>query len=374
MGTGREPETQAAEYMARALALAERGFGLAPPNPVVGALLVKDGRVVGEGWHEGPGSPHAEMAAISAAGGDARGATLYTTLEPCAHHGRTPPCAPAIVDAGVTEVIVAALDPNPVVDGRGIRSLRDSSLRVTEGLLQEPAERMNAGFAKHVRTGLPYVTLKLAASLDGKTAARDGSSRWITGEDARHDAHRLRARSGAIVVGAGTVVADDPSLSVRLDGFRGRQPLRVVVDGRGRIPRSVAIFDRSAPTLVATTASAPAEVRREWEDAGAEVVVMENGRERMVPLRKLVELLGKRDVQDVLIEGGPTIAWAVVEGRLVDRMVLYFAPKLIGGERAPGILDGAGIPDISEAISLTVTDVTWMGDDLKVVADVHGDR
>ena len=374
METGREPETEAVEYMARALALAERGLGLAPPNPLVGALLVKDGRVVGEGWHEGPGSPHAEMAAIAAAGKHARGASLYTTLEPCAHHGRTPPCAPAIVEAGVSEVVVAAVDPNPVVDGRGLRWLRNAGLPVKEGVLREAADRVNAGFMKHVRTGLPCVTVKLAASLDGKTAARDGSSRWITGELARQDAHRLRAHSGAIVVGAGTVLADDPSLTVRLDGYRGRQPVRVVIDGRGRTPRTAAVLDGTGQTVMATTPEAPVNVRREWEDAGAEVVVMENGQDGLFPLRKLVELLGKRDVQDVLVEGGPTVAWAVVEAGLVDRLVLYFAPKLIGGTQAPGITGGTGIPTIAEAISLTIRDVVRLGDDLKVEADVHRDR
>ncbi|HEX2089823.1 MAG TPA: bifunctional diaminohydroxyphosphoribosylaminopyrimidine deaminase/5-amino-6-(5-phosphoribosylamino)uracil reductase RibD [Actinomycetota bacterium] len=374
MDRGREPGTQAAEYMARALALAERGLGLAPPNPLVGALLLKDGRVVGEGWHEGPGSPHAEMAAIAAAGDAARGATLYTTLEPCGHHGRTPPCAPAIVEAGVAEVVVAAVDPNPVVDGRGLRYLRDAGLRVVDGVLQERAEHMNAGFAKHVRTGLPYVTLKLAASLDGKTAARDGSSRWITGEEARRDAHWLRARSGAIVVGAGTVLADDPSLTVRLDEYRGRQPVRVVIDGRGRTPPTAAVLDGSAPTVIATTPAAPVQVRRDWEAAGVEVILIENGDEASLPLRRLIELLGKRDVQDVLIEGGPTVAWAVVEAGLVDRLVLYLSPKLIGGTEAPGITGGSGIPNIAEAIPLTIRDVTRIGDDLKVVADVHRDR
>ncbi|MDP8955427.1 MAG: bifunctional diaminohydroxyphosphoribosylaminopyrimidine deaminase/5-amino-6-(5-phosphoribosylamino)uracil reductase RibD [Actinomycetota bacterium] len=374
METGREPDTQATDYMARALALAERGLGLAPPNPLVGALLVNGGEVVGEGWHEGPGSPHAEMAAIAGAGEAARGATLYTTLEPCAHHGRTPPCAPAIVEAGVAEVVAASVDRNPVVDGRGIRYLRDAGVRVREGVRRGPAERLNAGFAKHVRTGLPYVTLKLAASLDGKTAARDGSSRWITGEEARHDVHRLRAKSGAIVVGVGTVVSDDPSLTVRLDGFRGRPPLRVVVDGRGRTPRRAAVLDGAAPTLIATTPAAPVERRSEWESAGAEVVVIEDGQAGTFPLKKLIELLGKRDVQDVLIEGGSTLAWAVVEAGLADGVVFYLAPKLIGGDQAPGIMGGTGVSNIAEAIPLSIVEVRRIGGDLKVVADVHGNR
>ncbi len=374
METGREPETEAADYMARALALAERGFGLAPPNPFVGAVLVKDGQVVGEGWHEGPGSPHAEMAGLAAAGERARGATLYTTLEPCAHHGRTPPCAPTIAEAGVTEVVVASIDPNPVVDGRGMRFLREAGVHATEGVLREPAERLNAGFMKHVRTGLPFVTLKMAASLDGKIAARDGSSKWITGEDSRLDVHRLRAQSGAIVVGAGTVLVDDPSLTVRLDGYRGRPPLRVVVDGRGRVPRNAAVLDGAAPTLIATTPASPSDARGAWEEAGVEVVVMEDADDAAFPLQPLVELLGKRDIQNVLIEGGSTVAWRAVEERLVDRLALYLGPKLIGGESAPGVLGGAGISSISEAIPLTVIDVTRMGEDLKVVADVHRDR
>ena len=374
MDMGRDPTPEAARHMARALALAERGLGLAPPNPFVGAVLVKNGRVVGEGWHEGPGSPHAEMAAIAAAGEEARGSALYTTLEPCAHHGRTPPCAPAIVEAGVSEVVVASPDPNPVVDGRGIRWLRDAGIPVVEGVLREPAERLNAGFGRHVRTGLPYVTLKLAASLDGKTAARDRSSRWITGEAARRDVHLLRAQSGAIVVGAGTVVADNPSLTVRLEGYRGRPPVRVVVDGRGRTPPDAAVFDDAAPTLVATTPVAAADVRRRWESAGAEVVVMEDGADGSLPLQRLIELLGKRDVQNVLIEGGSTLAGAVVEAGLADRVVFYLAPKLLGGGDAPGILGGSGASNVTDAIRLTVTEYGQIGEDLKVVADVHRDR
>ena len=369
-----ERANEAAQYMARALELAELGLGLAPPNPFVGALLVKNGDIVGEGWHEGPGSPHAEMAAIAAAGERARGATLYTTLEPCAHHGRTPPCAPAIVEAGVKEVVLATIDPNPVVDGRGIRFLREAGVGVVEGMLRAPAERLNAGFMKHVRTGLPLVTLKMGASLDGKIAARDGSSRWITGEDARLDAHRLRAQSGAIVVGAGTVMADDPALTVRLDGYRGRQPLRVVVDGQGRTPANARVLDAAAPTLIATTPASPSHMRSAWEETGAEVVVMEDAEDGVFPLHRLVELLGKRDVQSVLIEGGAAVAWSAIEARLVDRLVVYLAPKLIGGEAAPGILGGPGVPNISEAVSVTVTEVSRIGDDVKVEADVHRDR
>ena len=360
--------------MTRALALAERGVGLAPPNPLVGAVLVKDGRIVGEGWHEGPGTPHAEMAAMAAAGEDARGATLYTTLEPCAHQGRTPPCAPAIVAAGIREVVVAAIDPNPVVDGRGVRVLKEGGVLVVEGVLRGAAERLNVGFSKHVRTGLPFVTLKIAASLDGKIAARDGSSKWITGEAAREDAHRLRARSDAIVVGAGTVSADDPSLTVRLADYRGRPPLRVVVDGRGRTRKDATILDGSAPTLIATSSASPVEARDAWEAGGADVVVVDGGEGGIVSLTRLIELLGKRDIQNVLIEGGSALAASAIETGVADRVVVYLAPTLIGGEDAPGILGGTGVSTLADAVRLSFSEVVRLGDDVKVVADVHRDH
>ena len=240
-------------HMRRALELAALGRGLVSPNPMVGAVVVRDGDVVGEGWHEGPGTPHAEVRALAAAGDLARGATLYCTLEPCDHVGRTPPCTSAIVDAGVARAVVAAGDPNPVVDGRGFARLRAAGVQVETGVLEAESRRLNAAFERHVVTGLPFVTLKTAASLDGRTAARDGTSRWITGEDARNDAHVLRGAADAIVAGAGTVIADDPLLTVRDPSYRGDPPLRVVVDASGRVPPDARIFDRSAPTLIATT-------------------------------------------------------------------------------------------------------------------------
>jgi diaminohydroxyphosphoribosylaminopyrimidine deaminase/5-amino-6-(5-phosphoribosylamino)uracil reductase len=373
-GTDSGPEAEDARFMERALVLAESGLGLAPPNPLVGAVLVADGRVVGEGWHEGPGRPHAEVVALRQAGEQARGATLYTTLEPCSHQGRTPPCAPAVAKAGTARVVAAVRDPNPVVNGAGFRILRDAGVAVDEGVLAGPASRLIEGFARHVTTGLPFVTLKMAASLDGRVAAGDGTSRWITRSEARADVHRLRAASGAIVVGAGTVLADDPSLTVRLEGFRGRQPLRVAVDAAGRIPPKRALFDTTAPTLIATVSGADAAARRGWEQEGAEVVEFDQGSEGSVSLSLLIELLGKRDVQNVLIEGGPTLAWSAVEAGIVDRFVLYLAPKLIGGTEAPGILGGRGIGTIAEALAVEIVAVETLGDDLKVVADVHRDR
>ena len=361
-------------YIERAVALAERGRGMVSPNPLVGAVVVSaDGRVVGEGWHEGSGRPHAEVVALREAGEAAIGSTLYTSLEPCNHFGRTPPCTRAIVEAGIARVVAAMRDPNPVVDGGGFDELRSSGVAVREGLLVDEAARQNEAFVKHVRTGLPFVVWKMAASLDGKVAARDGSSRWITGEAARADVHRLRAWSDAIVVGAGTALVDDPSLTVREPGYRGRPPLRVLVDARGRVPATGDLFDEAAPTLVATTDLASAQRRAEWSEAGAEVSIYEVEGEG-VPLAELVADLGKRDVQGVLLEGGPTLAFSAVEEGVVDKVVVYLAPRLIGGTEAPTVLGGRGFVPIASAVRLRVRSFDSVGDDLRVEADVLRDR
>jgi diaminohydroxyphosphoribosylaminopyrimidine deaminase/5-amino-6-(5-phosphoribosylamino)uracil reductase len=361
-------------FMGRALEVARGGVGLASPNPMVGAVVVSGGDIVGEGWHEGPGTPHAEVVALEAAGDRARGGTLYVTLEPCSHQGRTPPCAPVVRDSGIARVVASVRDPNPAVDGRGIALLRDSGVEVIEGVRAADATRLIEGFARHVRTGLPLVTLKTAASLDGRVAAGDGSSRWISGEEARADAHRLRAAAGAIAVGVGTVLSDDPALTVRVPGHRGRPPVRVVLDSRGRTPPGASVLSDLAPTVIATTAACPRSTVASWEATGAEVWVMdpadEDGR---VSLPALLQVLGKREVQDLLVEGGPTLAWSAVRQGLVDRLVLYLAPKLIGGG-APGVLEGPGIPTLSEAVGLEIIEVAGVGQDVKVVADVHRDR
>lgn len=361
--------------MRRALELAARGSGLVSPNPLVGAVVVRGSEVVGEGWHEGPGRPHAEIVALDAAGDRARGATLYVTLEPCVHQGRTPPCAPRVAASGVVRVVAAAADPNPVVDGRGLAMLREAGVEVELGVLEADALRLNEPFVKHLRTGLPFVTMKMAASLDGKVAARDGSSRWITGEQSRAEVHRMRAAADAVMVGAGTAVLDDPSLTVRSPGYGGRPPLRVIVDGRGIVPETKRMFtDGGAPTLVATTHAVPARRRRAWENAGAEVLVLPGAGASLVPLDSLLLELGKRDVQRLLLEGGPTLGWDAVRTGLVDEVVLFFAPMLVGGETAPSILMGGGIPTIAEPVRLELREVARLGPDLKVVARVHGDR
>jgi diaminohydroxyphosphoribosylaminopyrimidine deaminase/5-amino-6-(5-phosphoribosylamino)uracil reductase len=360
--------------MRRALELAERGRGLVSPNPLVGAVVVTDDRVVGEGWHEGPGTPHAEILALREAGPSARGATLYTSLEPCNHFGRTPPCTEAIAEARVARVVSAAGDPNPIVDGRGYERLREAGVDLVPGVLAEAAEHQNRAFRKHVMTGRPFVIWKSASSLDGKVAARDGSSRWITGEAARADVHRLRAWADAIVVGAGTALADDPSLTVREPGYRGRPPLRVLVDARGRVEPDARLFDGRAPTLVATTAVADAERRGAWERRGVDVEVFETTDDGGVPLDALTEHLGKRDVQGLLLEGGPTLAWSALEAGVVDAIVIYLAPKLVGGVDAPSALGGVGLAPIEAALDVRIRSVERIGPDLRVEADVHRDR
>jgi diaminohydroxyphosphoribosylaminopyrimidine deaminase/5-amino-6-(5-phosphoribosylamino)uracil reductase len=359
--------------MGTALELAERGLGLASPNPLVGAVVVRDGRVIGRGWHEGPGTPHAEVVALREVGRNARGATLYTTLEPCTHHGRTPPCTDAITAAGVVRVVSALDDPNPSVSGGGHAVLCDAGIEVVDDVLRERAARQNRAYLKHVTTGRPFVVWKTAATLDGKVAARDGSSRWVTGGAARADAHRLRARADAIVVGAGTALADDPALTVRDTAYRGRPPLRVLVDARGRVPADGRLFDGTAPTLVATSKLADQALVDAWAER-AEVEFLDTDADGGVSLDALMERLGERDVQAVLLEGGPSLAWSAIEGALVDELVLYVAPKLLGGERAPGVLGGEGFAPIGTALDLRIRSIERLGGDLRVEADVHRDR
>jgi diaminohydroxyphosphoribosylaminopyrimidine deaminase / 5-amino-6-(5-phosphoribosylamino)uracil reductase len=362
-------------HMRRALALAERGWGRVSPNPLVGAVVLgPGGDVVGEGWHEGPGTPHAEVMSLRAAGDRARGGTLVVTLEPCNHTGRTGPCTAAVLQAGISRVIVATPDVNPDVAGGGGGALRAHGLDVEIGCLADEARRLNAAFEQHVTTGRPFVVLKAASTIDGKTAAADGTSRWITSDGSRADAHRLRAWADAIVVGSGTVLQDDPALTVRgADLADARPPIRVVVDGRGRVPADRAIFDAAAPTLVATTHAAPAERIASWRAAGADVLVVDAEAGGSVGIPALFEALGKRDVQGVLVEGGPTLAWSLVRDRLVDRIVLYLAPKVLGGS-GHGVVDGDGFAPITEALPMRFTAVTPMGPDLKVEADVQRDR
>jgi diaminohydroxyphosphoribosylaminopyrimidine deaminase / 5-amino-6-(5-phosphoribosylamino)uracil reductase len=356
-------------WMARAVALAEGGRGTVSPNPMVGAVLVRDGRVVGEGFHRAPGQPHAETLALAAAGTAAAGATCYVTLEPCAHHGRTPPCADALVAAGVARVVAAVSDPDPRVDGAGLARLRAAGVAVAVGAGAEAAATQNAAYLTHRRLGRPRVTLKAAASLDGKVAAPDGTSRWITGPAARADAHRLRAEADAVMVGAGTALADDPRLTVRLPGWTGRQPLRVLVDAAGRVGADGHLFDGEAETLVATTPAVPTAAVEAWKAAGAEVLECDPAPDGSgVDLHHLARALGQRGVLELMVEGGPRLQASLWAAGLADRLVWYLAPLAIGGQAAPGLLGGEGAATLAGARRLRLASVDRLGDDLRVIA------
>jgi len=325
------------ELMVTAVRLGERGRRSAPPNPWVGCVLARDGEVVGEGFHVRPGESHAEVVALAAAGDGARGATAYVSLEPCAHHGRTASCADALVTAGVRRVIVALDDPDPRVAGEGIARLQHAGVEVTVGPGAEEAQASLAPYLHHRRTGRAYCLLKTAMSIDGRTAAADGSSRWITGPDARADAHRLRAESQAVVVGAGTALADRPTLTARDVPPPDRQPVRVLLDARGVVPARGPLFDPAlAPTLVVTTGAATPAAVDEWRAAGAKVEVVERASlGEGVDLAAVLELLGRHGVLQALVEGGARVHGALLQAGLVDRIVVYVGGTVLGERGAP---------------------------------------
>jgi diaminohydroxyphosphoribosylaminopyrimidine deaminase/5-amino-6-(5-phosphoribosylamino)uracil reductase len=365
--TRSEPTEAAVRHMRRALRLAERGRGHTAPNPIVGAVLVRNGRVIGEGWHRAIGSHHAEVEALRRAGPAARGSTLYVTLEPCAHWGRTPPCADALREAGIARCVVALRDPDPRVNGRGLRALRAAGVRVELGLLAGEARAQLAGYLRSRRDGVPRITWKVAASLDGRIADARGRSRWITGAPARADGHRLRAMSDAIVIGAGTARADDPRLTVR--GVPdAAEPLRVVVDSALRLPLTLRLFSPALArgTVVATTSRAPAARVRALEARGVRVWRLAGGRGRVSP-RALARRLAREGRNDVLLEGGATLGSAFVRDGLVQRVVLYTAPLVLGGGLAwSGGLDRAlaGVPRGH------VVSATRVGDDARLVVEL----
>jgi diaminohydroxyphosphoribosylaminopyrimidine deaminase/5-amino-6-(5-phosphoribosylamino)uracil reductase len=322
--------------MQAALALARRGLGNTWPNPSVGCVLVRDGQVVGRGWTQPGGRPHAETEALRRAGDLARGATAYVTLEPCSHFGRTPPCCHALIGAGVARVVCAMRDPDPRVDGRGFAMLREAGIAVEEGLLEAEAQAINAGFARRIRQGRPIVTLKLATTLDGRIATATGESRWITGPEARREAHAMRARHDAILVGSGTVLADDPDLSCRLPGAAATPALRVVADARLRTPPAARVFAtaRDHPTLLATVPGHPPAILAPYLETGTEVATVTRAHEGL-NLAALMAALAQRGVTRVLAEGGAGIAAALLREGLVDRLAWFHAPAVMGGDGLP---------------------------------------
>jgi len=359
--------------MRLALRLGRRGLGRTSPNPAVGAVVVANGTVVGRGYHRQAGLPHAEVEALRDAGGRARGATLYVTLEPCAHHGRTPPCTDAVIAAGVRRVVIGTRDPNPTVPGKGLERLGAAGVVVRSGVLQAACDALIAAFRKHVTTGLPFVTLKLAASLDGRIATASGESKWITGADSRRFVHRLRAEHDAVLVGAATVVQDDPELTCRLRG--GRNPLRIILDGRLRLPLGARVLTNTqrAATLVLAGRGVSAIKVRKIEARGAEVLCLPNTAGR-IALSRVLQAIGRRGITSVLIEGGATVAAAAVAERMVDRLLIFYAPMLIGGDGRP-MLGPLGVRHLQQAPQFGCLQVKRFATDVLVATErlsAHG--
>jgi diaminohydroxyphosphoribosylaminopyrimidine deaminase/5-amino-6-(5-phosphoribosylamino)uracil reductase len=352
------------QWMARALQLAAQGLNTTSPNPRVGCVLVKGDEVVGEGWHVRAGEPHAEVHALRAAGKQAQGATAYVTLEPCSHHGRTPPCADALIAAGVARVVCAMQDPNPQVAGQGIARLRAAGIEVECGLMETAARELNIGFVSRMTRGTPWVRSKIAASLDGRTALANGVSQWITGAAARQDVQHLRARSCAVLTGIGTVLADDPQLNVRI--ATERQPLRVVLDSTLRMPSSARMLQGGR--VLVFTASNDADKRGALEQHGAEVLLLADMDGR-VDMQAVLRELARRGINEVLVEAGRVLNGALLQAGLVDELVLYLAPQLLG-DAARGMADMGELLRLEQRVNLAWRDVRRVGDDLRITAEV----
>lgn len=356
------------QYMARALRVAERGVCSTDPNPRVGCVIVRDDQLVGEGWHRRAGEPHAEVNALAEAGCRAHGATLYVTLEPCAHHGRTPPCTEALLSAGIKRVIAACKDPNPRVAGQGLEQLASAGIATCHGLMAAQAQALNPGFFKRLRTGRPYVRCKLAMSLDGRTAMASGESRWITGAAARRDVHRLRARSGGVLTGSGTIMADDPQLTVRdVDTpCEPMQPWRLVLDSRLRMSSHARILKESG-RIVVLYAQHDRQRAERLTAAGAELWPVEPDSAGRVELRQALAAIGQSGVNELLVEAGPTLNGALLQSGVIDELVVYIAPHLMGHEARPLLLL-PGLVGLADRIPVTITDVRSVGPDLRLTA------
>lgn len=356
--------------MLRALELAARALGRTSPNPMVGAVVVRDDEILGEGFHTRAGEDHAEVAALRGAGDRARGADLYVNLEPCSHFGRTPPCADAIIRAGVGRVFAALRDPNPRVDGQGIERLREAGVAVHVGLLAAAARRLNEVYCKHITTGLPHVTLKSGMSLDGKIATRTGESRWITGEAARLKVHEIRNSVDAVLVGIGTILADDPELTTRLPDVECRHPDRIIIDSLLRVPLKSRVLVRRGPSRVILVASphVPEERVRLLRGLGAEVLIIPGaaGGDRRVDLRAVMRELGRLGITSLLVEGGSEIAASCLEAGIVDKVLFFIAPTIIGGRDAPSVIGGHGSGALADAPRLCDVRYTAVGDNLMV--------
>ena len=351
-------------YMREALRIAEHARGRTAPNPLVGAVIVRDDTIIASGWHRAAGEPHAEIHALRMAGELARGATLYVTLEPCAHHGRTGPCAEAVIAAGIARVVIALRDPNPLVAGRGLALLKQVGIEVVTSVCEAEARRQNEVFLKWVTQKRPFVTLKTAMTLDGKIASHTGASQWITGTAARTRVHEYRNEYDAILVGIGTVLADDPSLTTRLEGRTGRNPLRIVLDSEARTPLDAKlVVDGAAPTLIVVSARADQRRVNLLRACGAEVVTL--GTEQ-VDIAALLDYLGTSEITSLLVEGGATVNWSLLAGGCVDKVHAFIAPMLMGGAEAKTPIGGTGFDSPQTALQLRDVTVEQLGADILV--------
>lgn len=357
------------DYMRRAIALAEKGLGFTAPNPMVGAVIVKDGRIIGEGYHTCCGKPHAEREALAACTEPPVGATMYVTLEPCCHQGRQPPCTEAVMQAGIREIYIGSADPNPLVAGKGVQLLRQAGLTVHEGFLREECDRLNPVFFHYIKTRRPYVALKYAMTLDGKIAAYTGASQWVTGEEARSHVQTLRHRYTGILVGVGTVLADDPLLTCRMEG--GKNPVRIVCDSRLRTPLTSRLVQTAAqvPTILATCCTNQNAIVP-YEELGCQVLSLP-AENKKVDLSLLLAALGEQQIDSILVEGGGSINWSFLEKGLVNKVYTYLAPKLFGGKTAKTPVEGLGFPTPAEAVQLRGCTLQSLGRDFLIESEVE---
>jgi diaminohydroxyphosphoribosylaminopyrimidine deaminase/5-amino-6-(5-phosphoribosylamino)uracil reductase len=363
------------KFMRLALNLAEKARGRTSPNPMVGSVIVRDGEIVGRGYHKKAGTPHAEIHSIIDAGEKTKDATMYVSLEPCSHHGRTGPCTEAIIKSGVSRVVMAMMDPNPLVSGRGRRILEEHGIEVRSGVLEDKARKQNEVFIKYITTRRPFVIMKTAMSLDGKIATATGKSKWITCEESRGKVHQIRDEVDAIMVGIGTVICDDPSLTTRLPDKKGRDPIRIILDSRARTPleSKVLNLDSTVKTIVAVTPQASDEkIAKLRERAEVLIIPEKNGR---VDLQALMGKLGEMEITSLLLEGGAEVNGSALKAGIVDKVMVFIAPKLIGGGTAsPCPIGGDGIDELSEAIFLDDISVEKVGDDILVVGTPKGKK
>jgi diaminohydroxyphosphoribosylaminopyrimidine deaminase/5-amino-6-(5-phosphoribosylamino)uracil reductase len=352
-----------------ALSLARLAMGYTSPNPAVGAIVVKDGLAVGMGYTQPAGSEHAEVMALRQAGDRAKGAAMYVSLEPCCHFGRTPPCTQAIIDAGISEVHVALLDPNPLVSGRGVSRLSEAGIKTHVGMYQQEACEINEGYIKYITTGAPFVIAKFAMSLDGKIATKIGDSKWITHDEARRYVHTLRHVVDAIMIGVNTVVVDDPRLTARgcggKGGMRKMQPLRLIIDSKGRVPLNARIFEQPGEVLLAVVEPLDPKKREQFSQAGIKVLELPS-KEGLVDIEELLKVLGKREVVSILVEGGGKLLGSLFDHHLIDKVLAFISPIIIGGKGAMSAVGGDGVTSIAEALRLNEVKIESFGDDILV--------